>query len=177
MPNTLTLSLPMNLRSDCERCQALCCVGPSFNAAQGFGFDKPAHSPCPNLNANFRCNIHCCLSSHGFSSCAKYECYGAGPWIVAELFKDVSWTDSSEAAAKIFTAFRRARALHELLAVLWLIKRGLRNVEQRHQLDALYIEIEQARSNATESVESLRRSVVEFSKQSLSTNLWVRRDP
>ena len=38
----------MELRADCTRCFALCCVAPAFAASADFAIDKPAGQPCPN---------------------------------------------------------------------------------------------------------------------------------
>ena len=50
--------LPARLKADCSACVALCCVIPPFDASQGFGFDKPAETPCQHLCADHRCGIH-----------------------------------------------------------------------------------------------------------------------
>jgi hypothetical protein len=108
-----------HLRADCASCLGLCCVAPSFQAQQGFGFSKPAHSPCRHLQTDFRCRIHEELQFRGFPACSAFECYGAGQR-VTRLFHGASWTDSPQAAARIFQAYSRYRALHELLAMLEL---------------------------------------------------------
>jgi len=110
--------MPTELRADCARCCGLCCVGPAFDADQGFGFNKPAHTPCPNLDAKFRCIIHGELRQRGFSSCHTFDCYGAGQRVTQSLFAGKSWRTSPELAARMFDAYRKYRALHELLVLL-----------------------------------------------------------
>jgi hypothetical protein len=106
------------LRADCARCCGLCCVGPAFDADQGFGFNKPAHTPCTNLDTDFRCTIHSELRQRGFPSCQTFDCYGAGQRVTQRLFAGKSWQTSPELATRMFDAYRRYRSLHELMALL-----------------------------------------------------------
>ena len=108
------------LRADCARCCGLCCVAPSFDAHQGFGFDKPAHTACLHLRDDHRCAIHDALRVRGFPGCAAFDCHGAGQWVTQQLFGGQSWRSSPEIAARMFRAYGRYRALHELMALLQL---------------------------------------------------------
>ena len=63
----------LSLRADCERCFALCCVGPAFSASADFAISKPAGQPCPNLHPDFRCSIHDRLRPRGFGGCTAYD--------------------------------------------------------------------------------------------------------
>lgn len=131
------------LRADCARCCGLCCVGPAFDAGQGFGFDKPAHTPCGYLRGDFRCGIHDELRQLGFPACVTFDCYGAGQRVTQQLFGGKSWQSSPDVAPRMFAAYFRYRALHELLALLEVAvekvpahqARSLREVSQR--IDAL----------------------------------------
>jgi hypothetical protein len=116
------------LRADCARCCGLCCVAPTFYAEQGFGFDKAAHTACPNLQADHRCGIHDALPEQGFPACAAFDCFGAGQW-VTRRFGGKSWRASPELAADMFKLYARYRVLHELLALLEL---ALQRVPQVH---------------------------------------------
>jgi hypothetical protein len=113
------------LRADCARCCGLCCVAPAFDADQGFGFDKPAHTACRNLERNHRCTIHDELRDRGFPACATFDCFGAGQWVTQQLFGGKSWQTSPEIAARMFRLYARYRVLHELMALLEL---GMRRV-------------------------------------------------
>lgn len=122
---------------DCQRCAALCCVAPAFDAVQGFGFDKAAHTACPHLQADHRCGIHPHLREQGFAGCTAYDCHGAGPWVTA-LFGGVHAPPST---ARL-DAFMRLRPLHELLLLLTLAQarageRALAVAALRLELDAL----------------------------------------
>jgi hypothetical protein len=77
------MTIDSQLRADCAKCCGLCCVAPAFDADQGFGFDKPAHTACRNLDADHRCAIHAALRARGFPACATFDCYGAGQWLTA----------------------------------------------------------------------------------------------
>ena len=66
MTSTLPPRLPAHLKADCSACVGLCCVVPPFDAVQGFGFDKPAETPCQHLCADHRCGIHDALVPRGY---------------------------------------------------------------------------------------------------------------
>jgi hypothetical protein len=57
---------PPSLVADCDSCFALCCVLLPFQAASGFGIDKPGGTPCPNLADDDRCRIHATLREDGW---------------------------------------------------------------------------------------------------------------
>src|SRR5215472_8800299 len=110
------------LRADCERCAALCCVGSAFSASAEFAIDKPAGQPCPNLSADFRCSIHDRLRPSGFGGCAAFDCLGAGQKVVQVTFGGRDWRREPEIAPLMFSVFEVMRSLHELL---WYLKEAL----------------------------------------------------
>lgn len=95
-------------------------MAPPFDAAQGFGYDKPAAEPCRHLQPDHRCAIHTELVSRGFPGCASFDCYGAGQHVTQQLFAGRSWRESPELAARMFSAYARQRALHEMQAMTQL---------------------------------------------------------
>lgn len=103
------------LRADCERCFALCCVAPAFSASSDFAIDKPAGQPCPNLLADFRCGIHDRLRQRGFPGCTVFDCFGAGQQVAQVTFAGRDWRQAPETADQMFGAFAVMRSLHELL--------------------------------------------------------------
>ena len=152
------------LRADCGRCFALCCVAPAFARSQDFGLDKPAGRRCPHLTPGSRCGIHSRLRERGFAGCDAFDCLGAGQKL-SQLTLDGTdpWADPHRArlAVELFPVMRQ---LHELL----------RYLAEAVALDAaapLRVELEQARDRvdaATRSrapelgrvgVEALRRPV------------------
>lgn len=114
----LATVLPPELRADCAACVGLCCVVTPFDALQGFGFDKPAHTPCPHLCADFRCGIHGELLEQGFRGCTLYDCQGAGQRVSQRRFPGRDWHESPQVAQQMFEAFTVMRSLHELMALL-----------------------------------------------------------
>lgn len=103
------------LRADCSRCFALCCVALPFDASADFAISKPAGTPCPNLTGDHRCGIHRDLRSRGFAGCAVYDCFGAGQRVSQVTFGGRDWRDAPATAREMFAVFPVVRALHELL--------------------------------------------------------------
>ncbi len=107
-----------DLRADCTRCAALCCVVPAFTASADFAISKPAGQPCPNLTAGFRCSIHDRLRPAGFGGCAAFDCLGAGQAVVQGTFGGRDWRLEPGLAEPMFAVFPIMRQLHELLFYL-----------------------------------------------------------
>jgi uncharacterized protein YjbI with pentapeptide repeats len=104
-----------DLRGDCARCFALCCVVPAFERSADFAIDKPAGTPCPNVQADFRCGIHTELRPRGFAGCTVYDCFGAGQQVAQVSFSGRDWRAHPELRASMFAVFPVMRHLHELL--------------------------------------------------------------
>lgn len=111
-----------DLRADCERCFALCCVAPAFAASSDFAIDKPAGKACPNLRDDFRCGIHRDLRKRGFAGCTVFDCFGAGQKISQVTFGGRDWRRFPETAGRMFEVFPVMRQLHELL---WYLTEAL----------------------------------------------------
>ena len=103
-----------DLRADCGRCAALCCVAPAFTASADFAVSKPAGRPCPHLRGDFRCGIHAGLRDQGFPGCAVFDCFGAGQQVTQVTFGGRDWRQDPETAASMFAAFGVMRQLREL---------------------------------------------------------------
>lgn len=112
----------LQLRSDCARCVGLCCVAHALTRSSDFAFDKPASTPCRNLQSDFRCGIHTELRERGMPGCTVYECFGAGQQVTQVLYSGRSWRDEPEIAADMFADFGAARTVHELL---WYLTEAL----------------------------------------------------
>jgi hypothetical protein len=104
-----------DLRADCTRCSALCCVAPAFSRSSQFAIDKPAGVPCPHLAEDLRCSIHSRLGPEGFAGCVAYDCFGAGQRLTRTTFVGRDWRTDHEVGAPIMAALPILRALHELL--------------------------------------------------------------
>ena len=139
----MTPIAPDELRADCARCSALCCVAPTFAKSADFAIDKPAGQPCPNLRADFRCGIHDRLRQRGFPGCAVYDCFGAGQKITQSTFPGQDWRRNPGLARQIFDAFAIMRGLHELR---WYLSEALElatDAALGAQLERLHDQIEQ----------------------------------
>lgn len=97
----------IDLLPDCGSCAAVCCIATSFERSEDFAITKPAGRACPHLGADRRCTIHSALNERGFSGCAVFGCYGAGPR-VTRSFAESEWIE----------AFSTLREVHELI---WLL--------------------------------------------------------
>ena len=106
------------LRADCGRCAALCCVVPGFSRSSDFAIDKPPLTPCPNLLADHRCGIHDSLRPRGFAGCTVYDCFGAGQRVTQETFGGASWRDDPDLLGAMAEVFPQVRLLHEVLRYL-----------------------------------------------------------
>lgn len=123
-----------DLVSDCGNCAALCCIATSFEASGDFACDKAAGEHCRHLQAGDRCAIHAQLIPRGFSGCAVYECYGAGPRATRAFA-------GRERARN--EAFMQLRVVHELL---WFVLGALElcpvaQTELRCELERLAAEL------------------------------------
>lgn len=104
-----------SLRPDCGNCFALCCTALGFSRSTEFAIDKPAGTPCQNLDTNFSCTIHETLRPRGFSGCTVFDCFGAGQNVSQNLFHGISWKEEPRTAKDMFPAFKIVRQLHEML--------------------------------------------------------------
>jgi hypothetical protein len=136
-------TMEARFKADCASCSALCCVAPSFDIEQGFGYDKLAHIPCTNLKEDYRCAVHGDLATCGFTGCVVYDCHGAGQWVTQVLFKGASWRDSPETAQAMFAAFSRQTVLHELMLLLTTAMGYNTDPTKQQLLEAKLIELEQ----------------------------------
>ncbi len=103
---------------DCSRCADLCCIALAFDRGLGFGLDKPAGQPCPNLAPRGGCRIHRERLDRGFAGCVAFSCAGAGPRVTQELFDGASWRQDERLLIPMSKAFGQARRLHDWLLLL-----------------------------------------------------------
>ncbi|QNO14266.1 pentapeptide repeat-containing protein [Alkalicella caledoniensis] len=110
------------LYADCENCFGLCCIALYFSASEGFPVDKNAGEPCPNLQTDFRCNIHENLIDRGMKGCNAFDCFGAGQKVARISFDGRNWRKYPELSKQMFEVFLIMRQLHELL---WYLTESL----------------------------------------------------
>ncbi|MFC5403229.1 pentapeptide repeat-containing protein [Cohnella soli] len=111
-----------HLRTDCEKCFGLCCVGLFFSASEGFPVDKVAGQPCPNLQPDFRCSVHASLNKQGLKGCIAFDCFGAGQKVSQVSFGGQDWMKTPESTEQMFKVFIMMMQLHELL---WYLTEAL----------------------------------------------------
>jgi hypothetical protein len=80
---------PDKLKTDCERCDVLCCIAFKLPYAD---YQKPAGVACKNLDAaKCRCTIHVDLARRGYDHCTEFDCRGAGV-AVSSVFRTLGRT-------------------------------------------------------------------------------------
>jgi len=107
----------VDLKPDCQKCAALCCVALAFDKGEMFAFDKPAGVACKHLKGSL-CGIHDQLEARGLSGCTQYHCDGAGQRVVQEVFDGQSWQDTPALFTPMMDAFAQMRQVHALMALL-----------------------------------------------------------
>ena len=122
-----------DLRADCARCSALCCVALPYAASADFAYDKPAGRPCRHLD-DVSCTIHAQLPERGFPGCTVFDCLGAGQQVTQHTYDGVTWRDRPDLAGEIFAAFLIMRQLQELRWYLRQADRGDQPVEVRQRV-------------------------------------------
>ncbi|MCK0126946.1 hypothetical protein MWU76_21330 [Gelidibacter sp. F2691] len=101
--------------ADCAACAGLCCVSPGFDAGDDFAFDKRALAPCRHLGSDNLCRIHETLEDQGFPGCSKFDCKGAGPYVMRHIFPRKRWRKDRETLEAISEAYRRMRAITDMI--------------------------------------------------------------
>lgn len=104
--------------ANCEQCFGLCCVALPYAKSADFAFNKDGGTPCQNLNADYRCNIHKNLRNNGLRGCTVYDCFGAGQKVSQVTYNGKSWRDDPAIAEEMFNIFPIMQQLHEMLYYL-----------------------------------------------------------
>lgn len=86
-----------------------------FAKSNDFAANKPAGTPCRNLQQDFRCGIHTRLRDKGFQGCTVFDCFGAGQQVSQVTFGGRDWRADPATARAMYEAFPVMRQLHELL--------------------------------------------------------------
>jgi uncharacterized protein YjbI with pentapeptide repeats len=161
--------LPLrDLRADCGRCFALCCVVPAFAASADFAVAKPAGRACPNLGSDHRCGIHGELRERGFRGCTVYDCFGAGQQVSQVTFGGRDWRRDPAGARRMFDVFPLVRQLHELL---WYLHEALALPEAATVHGALRNALDETRRHADLDPDALLALDVATHRQSVSALL------
>ncbi|MCM2535282.1 pentapeptide repeat-containing protein [Neobacillus pocheonensis] len=107
-----------SLTADCMKCFGLCCTALNIVASSDFAINKIAGTPCPNLQGDFRCEIHKNLREKGFNGCTVFDCLGAGQKVSQVTFNGQSWQEHPEIAKKMFSVFPVMEQLYEMIAFI-----------------------------------------------------------
>jgi len=127
-----------DLRADCSRCEALCCVLLPYRRDAGFGADKPGGLPCTHLRDDDRCGIHTVLRDRGWASCDVFDCFGAGQWITTSTYAGHSWRDVAADRGEMAAVLSVQRLVHEMLWHLdEVTRRGAADAATRELVDRL----------------------------------------
>jgi hypothetical protein len=113
------------LKADCGRCKALCCVALAFDAGPSFAFAKAAGRACRNLAGDNTCRIHDGLAASGMGGCAAYDCLGAGQYVSERLFAGRSWQSEPELLTPMMAAFSLTRRIHSEIELLEIAEKTL----------------------------------------------------
>ena len=116
-----------DLKGDCARCAALCCVVFAFDRGEDFAVDKAAGEPCPNIGECGECRIYESRSERGFRGCSRFECFGAGQRVVQGMFDGRSWQTEPELLAPMTRAFGPMKKACELLFAVTYAKERWRS--------------------------------------------------
>jgi hypothetical protein len=111
------------LRADCARCAALCCVAFAFEPSDAFAFAKAAAEPCRHLDAANRCRIHDRRAEMGMRGCQPYTCHGAGQYVTQALFAGQSGRDDPALRAAMAEAFADMARVQSTLAMARVVLR------------------------------------------------------
>ena len=151
----------IDLRPDCTRCAALCCVALPFDRSSRFAIDKAANEPCPNLDRCGRCRIHSSLADRGFGGCVAFDCFGAGQRVTQEIFEGRSWQDDPallEPMARVFLTATRAHECLMLLREAGSLPLSIADEARRAGLEAAVAEA----GVSAEAIGALRRETFAF---------------
>ncbi len=118
MMNELAKYSRGSLKADCSKCFGLCCTALNIVASSDFAINKPAETPCPNLQTDYLCKIHKDLSNKGFRGCTVFDCLGAGQKVSQGTFNGQSWKENPPIANKMFRVFPIMEQLYEMIAFI-----------------------------------------------------------
>lgn len=108
------MAAPLETRSDCSRCAALCCIAYPSDEMPGFSAAKDAGEPCPKLSAEGLCTIYEDREAKGFAGCIRFECFGAGQHVVQHLFAGRDWRDDPTLLGPMIETFLAMRPVSDL---------------------------------------------------------------
>lgn len=116
MDNEKAKNIRESLTADCTKCFGLCCTALNIVASSDFPINKPAGTPCMNLQSDYSCQIHSQLRDKGFKGCTVFDCLGAGQVVSQVTFNGQSWRENPDIGKKMFQVFPIMEQIHEMIA-------------------------------------------------------------
>lgn len=116
MDNKIAKNIRESLTADCTKCFGLCCTALNIVASSDFSINKPAGTPCMNLQSDYSCQIHSQLREKGFKGCTVFDCLGAGQVVSQVTFNGQSWRENPDIGKKMFQVFPIMEQIHEMIA-------------------------------------------------------------
>ena len=150
-----------DLRADCSRCAALCCVALAFDRSEKFAIDKASGEICRHLRTDNGCRIHAEREERGFAGCVTYDCHGAGQRVTHEVFKGRTWRDDDTLLLPMTDAFNAMKRVHDQLLLLTEAGRLALDDQERKDLHALTSELSPPSGWTPESLTSFNTSNME----------------
>ena len=150
------MAAPLETKSDCTRCAALCCIAYPSDDMPGFAASKAGGEPCPKLASDGMCTIYDRRTEEGFSGCIRYECFGAGQHVVQQLFDGRDWRDDAGLLGPMIDAFLAMRPVSDAAFLVRTALTANPPAEARAKLADLEIELAQLAASA-ETLRDTRR--------------------
>ena len=157
--------------SKCENCAALCCVAFPFEKSEAFAENKDADRPCRHLSDKQKCGIHASRSELNYSGCIQFDCYGAGPRVLQDIF-ELELADRVAAhTSDVLEAFRQLTKIHTALAQLMILDQLSLSPDQNEQFLALYNKLEPQGGWTIDSLLSCKTSKLEAEVHAFAQSL------
>lgn len=116
MEKNTAKNIRKSLTADCSKCFGLCCTALHIVESSDFSMNKPAGTPCMNLQSDSSCQIHSQLREKGFKGCTVFDCLGAGQVVSQVTFNGQSWRESPDIGKKMFQVLPIMEQIHEMIA-------------------------------------------------------------
>lgn len=116
MEKNTAKNIRKSLTADCSKCFGLCCTALHIVESSDFSMNKPAGTPCMNLQSDYSCQIHSQLREKGFKGCTVFDCLGAGQVVSQVTFNGQSWRESPDIGKKMFQVLPIMEQIHEMIA-------------------------------------------------------------
>jgi hypothetical protein len=138
----------LTIRSDCDKCAALCCIAYPSDDMPGFAARKESGEPCPKLDACGRCTIYDRRADEGFAGCLGFECFGAGQYVTQALFKGRDWRHDPDLLPSMVERFLAVRPAFDMLYLIDLARKRLKDKAELDELESELVTLVSKRQGA-----------------------------